>query len=232
VYYYLDDVIYSESFEEHLEHIRLVLDRLMQAGMTVSPQKLVVATQEISFLGYLVTPGCVSIDPERTRPIKEFPIPQDTKGLASFIGIVNLYLQFIPSFADVPAPLNELRKRGMSFVWDQQQQEAFESLKRAISLPPVLGTTNFSENFILQTDAIGAALGTVLSEERNGVRQTIAYASRILSAQERKASSTCIFECLAVVFGTEKFRKKWNIKSSLLKRTTKLCPGCCHTTAS
>ena len=88
--HYLDDVvIYSESFEEHLEHIRLMSDRLRQAGLTFKPQKVVFATQEISFLGHLVSTGCVCIDPKRTRPIREFPIPQDTKGLAHFIGTVN-----------------------------------------------------------------------------------------------------------------------------------------------
>jgi len=114
VYHYLDDVvIYSESFEEHLEHIRLVLDHLRQAGLTVKPQKVVFATQEI-FLGHLVSPGCVCIDPERTTPIREFPIPQDAKGLAHFIGMVNFYHKFIPCFADVAAPLNALRKK-----WDE-----------------------------------------------------------------------------------------------------------------
>jgi len=71
VYHYLDDVvIYSKSFKEHLKHIRLVLDRLRQAGLTVKPQKVVFATQEISFLGHLVSPGCIRIDPECTKPIR------------------------------------------------------------------------------------------------------------------------------------------------------------------
>jgi len=82
VYHHSDDVvIYSESFEEHLEHIRLVLDRLRQAGLTVKPQKLFFATQEISFLGHLVSTGCVCFDPERTTPIREFPIPKSLRDL-------------------------------------------------------------------------------------------------------------------------------------------------------
>ena len=80
-------------------------------------------------------------------------------------------------------------------------------MKRAISQPPVLGMANFSEKFILQTDASGVALGAVLCQECNGIRWPIAYASRTLSAQERKASCTYELECLAVLFGTEKFRK-------------------------
>jgi len=95
----------------------------------------------------------------------------------------------------------------MRFVRGQEQQEAFKALKNAISQPPVLGMANFSEKFILQTDASGAALGAVLSQDRNGVRQPMAYASGTLSAKERKASSTYELECLAVLFGTEKFCK-------------------------
>jgi len=91
--------------------------------------------------------------------------------------MVNFYCKFIPGFADVAAPLNALRKKGMRFVCGQEQQEAFEALKGAISQPPVLGMSNFSEKFILQNAASGAVLGEVLSQKRNGVRRTIAYAS-------------------------------------------------------
>ena len=83
----------------------------------------------------------------------------------------------------------------------------FESLKRAIYQPPVLGMADFSEKYILQTDASGVALGAVLSQESNGVRQPIAYTSRTLSTQEPKTSFIYELECLAVLFGTEKFRK-------------------------
>jgi len=76
---------------------------------------------------------------------------------------------------------------------------------------PVLGMANFSEKFILQTDASGVALGAVLSQDRNVVRQPITYASRTLSAQELKTSSTYELECLAVLFGKEEFRK-YNIE--------------------
>jgi hypothetical protein len=86
-------------------------------------------------------------------------------------------------------------------------KDAFEALKQAISQPPVLRMADFSEQFILQTDASSVALGAVLSQERDGVRQPIAHASRTLSAQERKASSIYKLECLAVLFATEKFRK-------------------------
>ena len=117
--------------------------------------------------------------------------------------MINFYHKFVPCFADVAASLDALRKKGMRFVWGTQQQEAFESLKRVITQPPVLGMANFSEKLMLQTDVSGVALGAVLSEERSRVRHTIAYASRTQSAQERKVSCIYELECLAVLFGTK-----------------------------
>jgi hypothetical protein len=76
---------------------------------------------------------------------------------------------------------------------------------------------DFGKKFILQTDASGVALGAVLSQEVDGVRQPIAYASRTLTAQERKASSIYELECLAVLFGTDKFRRYLENREFLLE---------------
>jgi hypothetical protein len=190
VYHYLDDVvIHSEDFDSHVEHIRFVSECLRQAGMTVKPEKVVLGTKEILFLGHLVSADGVLIDPERTKAIRDFPFPKDVRSVSWFVGMVNFYHKFIPRLAEVAAPLSALRKKEARFNWGKQQQEAFDALKLAISSPPVLRMANFSERFILQTDASGVALGAILSQEREGVRQPIAYASRTLTAQERKASS-------------------------------------------
>jgi len=153
VYHYLDDVAYSESFEQHLVHIKTVLNRLRSAGLTVKPDKVVFATQEISFLGLVISPSGVRIDRERTRVIREFLPPRDVKGVSRFLGMINLYHKFIPSLADRSAPLNMLRRKGVKFVWGKQQLDAFEDLKRAITQPPVLKMADFEQPFIVQTDA-------------------------------------------------------------------------------
>ena len=116
MYHYLDDVvIYGESFEAHLEYIRLVLDRLRQAELTVKPD-VVFATKEIAFLGHLFSPAGVRVDHERTRAIRKFPAPRDTKGVSRLIGIGNFCHKFIPRLADVAAPLNALRKKCVKCV--------------------------------------------------------------------------------------------------------------------
>jgi hypothetical protein len=101
----------------------------------VKPEKVVFATKEISFLGHLVSADGVRIDPERTRACRDFPRPRDVKGISRFIGMINFYHKFIPNLADVAAPLNALRKKGVKFRWDLPQQEAFETLKKLISQP-------------------------------------------------------------------------------------------------
>jgi hypothetical protein len=206
VYHYLDDLdIYSETFEQHLDHVDQVLSRLREEGLTVKPSKVVFAVKEILFLSHRVSPLGVSINPIRTQPICDFPPPKDVKVFVRFIGILNFYHKFIPNFAKVAAPLKVLRKKKKAkFSREPEQQKAFDELKRAISESPALRMADFSKTFILQTDASGVALGAVLSQEVDGYRQCIAYASRTLIAQERKASSAYELECLAVLFGIEK----------------------------
>jgi hypothetical protein len=66
------------------------------AGLTAKPEKMVFATHEFSFLGHLVSPAGVRIDPKGTRAIREFSTPHDTKGISRFLGMVNVYHKFIP----------------------------------------------------------------------------------------------------------------------------------------
>jgi hypothetical protein len=205
---YLDDVVvYSKTFEEHMTHLQEVFTRLQKAGLTCNPEKVKFAQREISFLGHLVSSRGVRIDPERTQSIRDFPPPRDAKGIARFVGMVNFYRKFIPNVAQLALPLNELRRKGAKFAWGEAQQKAFEALKEAIAQPPVLRMADFSRPFILQTDASSAAIGAVLSQEFDGYRQPIAFASRTLTHAERKASSIYELECLAVVFGVDKFRR-------------------------
>lgn len=206
VYNYLDDVvIYSESFEEHVEHLNEVLRRLKNAHLTVKLSKVKFASRQLSFLGHIISPSGVSIDQERTRSIRNFPPPKDTKGISRFLGMVNYFHKFIPKLAETAAPLNLLRRKGEKFVWGPAQQKAFDGLKTFVMNPPVLGIADFSRKFILQTDACGSAVAAVLLQDFPEGRKPIAYASRTLTKDERKYSIYEL-EALAVLFGIEKFR--------------------------
>jgi hypothetical protein len=128
----------------------------------------------------------VTVDPERTRAILEFPAPTDVKGVSRFVGMTNFYQKFIPKFADIAKPLNGLRKKGAQFEWGKDQDRAFKQLKTAISQPPVLAMVDFSKTFILQTDASGVGVAAVLLQEQDGVRRPIAYASHADRARKER----------------------------------------------
>lgn len=206
VYHYLDDVVvYSKSFSEHVLHLKEVFRRLREAGLTVNPEKVHLAVEKLSFLGHIVTEKGVSIDPSRTCAIRDFPPPKDCKGIARFLGMVNFFNKFIPNLAKIAAPLNQLRKKGEKFVWNECCQQAFSKLKDCISNPPVLAMPDFSQKFVIQTDASTVAVGGVLLQEFPEGRRPIAYASRTLNKLERKYS-VYELEGLAVLFSVERFR--------------------------
>ena len=218
VYHYLDDiVIYSESMDQHLHHLREVLSRLKKAGLTVNPSKVNFAVKQFSFLGHIVSAdGKVSIDPERTRAIREFLPPRDTKGIARFLGMINYFHKYIPHLADIAAPLNALRKKGAKFEWTPQHQSAFEKLKESIISPPVLQLADFTKPFVVQTDSSSVALGAVIYQEVDNSRLPISYSSRTLTDQEKKFSAYEL-ECLAVVVAFEKFKPFLEHKEFLLE---------------
>ena len=92
-----DIVVYSESMDQHIDHLREVVSRLKKSGLTVNPSKVNFAVNQFSFLGHIVSAeGKVSIDPERTRAIREFLPPRDAKGIARFLGMINYFHEYIP----------------------------------------------------------------------------------------------------------------------------------------
>jgi hypothetical protein len=171
----------------------------------MNPAKVKFATSQLSFLGHIISPSGVSVDPDRTSAIRSFPPPLDVKGVAPFVGMVNFFHKFIPQCAERAAPLNLLRKKDVQFIWGPDQKRAFDDLKLAINNPPVLRMADFTRWFVLQTDASSIAVAAVLLQDFYGERQPIAFYSRTLSQQESKFS-TYELEYLAILFGLEKFR--------------------------
>lgn len=104
------------------------------------------------------------------------------KVVQSFLGLANFYRRFIPKFAHIAAPLHELTGNTGTFTWEEKQQEAFKTLKKALISPPILDYPRQSDKFILTTDASDTGLGAVLSMNQSTV---IKYASCTLSAPEK-----------------------------------------------
>ena len=203
---YIDDmIIATDTFEKHLEVLKTVLQRLKSAGLTINREKSHFCKEEVRYLGVLVDRNGIRPDPERIRPILDFPVPKTLKQLRRFNGMASWHRKFLPDFADVAEPLTRLTRKNTKFLWGNDQQHAFETIKSLIASAPTLFRPDHNQSFVLHTDASDIGLGAILTQVVNGQERILEYASRILTPQERNYSVT-ERECLAVIWALKKFR--------------------------
>ena len=127
----------------------------------------------------------IAADPKKVQAIKSFPVPANLKTLRSFLGLVSYYRRFIPRFAAEANPLHALTYKDVPFIWNSACQEAFECLKQLMTEAPLLAFPDFHQSFLLETDASGLGLGTVLSQKQeDGTICSLAFASRTLQTHE------------------------------------------------
>lgn len=206
---YVDDVIVrSTSWQAHLYHLRQVLQRLRDAGLTAKPRKCRAGMQETECLGHVAGNGCLRPQDQKVEAIRAYPRPSAKKAVRSLLGLAGYYRRFIPRFAEITSPLVELTKKGKpsQLAWTDQCEEAFLALKQALSTSPVLRCPDFSKPFVLQTDASVRGLGAILAQrDADGTEHVIAYLSRRLQPHE-VAYSTVEAECLAIVWAVSKLK--------------------------
>lgn len=203
---YIDDIIiYSRSFEEHLQHLEDVFLRLRQANVKLKPSKCFFARNSVEYLGHVVSKDGIQPNPDKIRAVTGFPVPKNTKGVRSFLGLANYYRRFIKGFASIAAPLNNLLRKNVRFKWDTNCQQSFDALKQALVTAPILAFPDFTRPFDLYVDASLDGIGMTLGQTQNGKEVAIAYAGRDLTPAERNYSAT-EREALAVVAGIKKFQ--------------------------
>ncbi|UYV69112.1 hypothetical protein LAZ67_6002474, partial [Cordylochernes scorpioides] len=203
---YLDDiVVYSKSFNEHLHRLEIILQCLDKAELRLNPKKCLFGTKRIRVFGHLVDSKGIYPDPEKIEAIARFPTPRSITDVRSFIGLCSYYRRFIENFAEKAAPLHEVLKKDNKFTWNSGQQDAFDSLKKALMSEPVLAYFEEQLPTELHTDASGYGIGAVLVQINDGKERPVGYASRTLSKAERNYSTT-ERECLAAIWAINKFR--------------------------
>ena len=142
---YLDDVIvFSDTFEAHLEHLQQVLNRFEAAGLKLKPSKFHFICQRVEYLGHIITPQGISPNNNRIKPMLDFPVPSTVKEVRQFTGLASYYRRFIGNFATVARPLHSLTQKDVVFQWSPECEQAFRQLKDALVNAPVLAYPNFS----------------------------------------------------------------------------------------
>jgi len=206
---YLDDVLaHASTWEQHLQTVRDFLTRVRKANLTLRPSKCSLGYISISFLGHTVGAQTIRPHSKIAQKITDAPTPTTKKQLRSFLGLAGYYRRFVPDFAAIAVPLSDLTKKGAAneLQWGTSQDRSFTALKAYIASSPILRLPDLKEVFILQTDASNVGIGAVLLQEVSGVKHPICFASRKLLSRERHYS-TIERECLAIVWGIQKFER-------------------------
>jgi hypothetical protein len=145
-----------------LEHLRAVFDALGAARLFGNIAKCTFCTDRVAFLGYVVTAQGIEVDPAKIEAISSWPQPKTVTQVRSFLGLAGFYRRFVKDFGSIAAPLNELTKKDVPFVWGNAQHDAFMLLKDKLTHAPLLQHPDFNKTFELECDASGIGLGGVL----------------------------------------------------------------------
>ena len=187
---YLDDVlIFSKSLDEHVQHLRTVLDVLRANKLFAKRRKCAFAQDSISYLGHIITGDGIKTDPAKIAAVQDWPTPTNVHDVRAFLGLCSYYRRFVPKFAHVASPLTDLTADGVHDVqaaWGVPQQQAFEKLKALLVSAPILVHADPDKPFVLRTDASDFALGAVLMQEHEGCLHPVAYHSRKFTPAERR----------------------------------------------
>jgi hypothetical protein len=163
---FIDDIlVYSKSMEEHEEHLRIVLQRLREHQLYAKFSKCEFWIKEVPFLGHMVSPEGIVVDPSKVKEVLEWKPPMTVSKVRSFLGLAGYYRRFILNFSKITKPITELLKKGNKYVWSEACDETFKHLKKLLTTSPVLAQPDTAKPFDVYCDASGIGLGGVLMQE-------------------------------------------------------------------
>jgi hypothetical protein len=195
-----DILVFSKTLEQHIEHLRLVFQTLLEHKLYLKFSKCTFAQQSISYLGHIISNQDVSTHPEKTEAVLKWHVPQNFTELRGFLGLTGYYRKFVKNYGILAKPLTNIL-HNKSFKWTEQAQQAFDKLKAAMTSTPVLAFPDFTKTFIMETDACDTGIGVVLSQDNH----PIAYFSKGLSLANQNLS-TYEKEFLAVLMAVGMWR--------------------------
>ncbi|KAJ9505720.1 hypothetical protein QJQ45_006415 [Haematococcus lacustris] len=204
---YIDDIlVMSNTAEEHVRHLKEVLELMRQHKLYAKRSKCEFNKTELAFLGHIVGEHGIAVDPAKVKVVREWHVPRNLKDLQAFLGLANYFRRFIPNFSAIAAPLTDLTSKTAAAQFDWQKfggahLKAFNGLKDALCSAPVLALPDFTKPFVVCTDASLVGTGAVLLQEG----RPIAYTSIKLSPPETRYS-TGDQELLAIIRAVREWR--------------------------
>jgi hypothetical protein len=173
---------------------------------SIEAKKCQLFHQEVKFLGHIVSPAGIQTDPDKLEAVHEWPRPKHKHQLRSFLGLCTYYRRFVKGCTDIAKPLHKLTEDKTPFIWDEESETAFRSLKISLCTSPLLSYPKMKGQYILDTDASNNGIGAVLSQVQEGEERVIEYYSKVLSKPEEKYCVTRK-ELLVIVNAVGHFHK-------------------------
>lgn len=176
---YMDDLIvigYSEN--HHINNLRQVFETCRKYNLKLNPEKCNFFRNEVQFLGHKCTQDGLKPDETKINVVEKYVRPKDKKETKRFTAFANYYRRFIPNFAAIAKPLNNLTGKMTPFVWTEECERSFEKLKHSLTHTPTLAYPDFTKKFRITVDASLTACGAYISQEIDGIDKPIAYISR------------------------------------------------------
>ena len=149
-------MIHAKSLADHNIKLREVLDRLRTYRLKLQLEKCEFLRKEVNYLGHQIMKAGVKLDPQKVATITSYPTPTSVKELKTFCRMISYYCRFIPNCSRIAFPLHKLLKKDAKFEWKPEQEHAFQHFKAKLTSQPILQYPDFSEEFIITTDASNA----------------------------------------------------------------------------
>lgn len=187
---YLDDIIvYSKSFEQHLDHLDRVLGALHRANVKLNLKKCSFAHKQLDYLGFRITQAGIKPTTSNVRKTIDFPTPTTAKEAYSFVQMAQFYRRFIKDFATIAAPLTAFKVKDAKFLWTPQCQQAFDTLKTQLSQYPLLAFYDGKSDLRLKinTDASNIGIGGVLQQTALKAAYNLSNICLVLCSLVRKS---------------------------------------------
>jgi transposase InsO family protein len=203
---YMDDIIvFSATFNEHLNDLEEVFIRLKDANITLNLNKCSFFRKKIKYLGHTISREGVQPCRERVQGLINKQSPTSIKELRTWLGMISYYRNFIPQFSKRCASLYHLTHNDVTFTWTAREELILQEMKNYLASEPILRHPNFSYPFLLRTDASIDGLGAVLSQIINNEERIILYISRTVQPNEKNWSIQQL-EALGIIWACETVR--------------------------
>ena len=202
---YLDDIIvFSNTFEEHVQHLQEVFDKVREYKLKLSIEKCRFLCKEVVYLGHIVSAEGILPCEDKVKAVQQFPIPTTKKELQSFLGLANYYRIFIKDYAHITDPLNKITGKNSKFLWSDECQKAFQTLKDKLTSAPILARFKPDCENEMFTDACQIGFSAILGQRQDNRSRVIAYNTGMFNPAQINYTIT-EKECYAVLYGFTKY---------------------------